>query len=456
MSQKLQQGQTVELEITDLNTSGEGVGRSEGRVVFVPNTVTGDRLKTKIVQSKAKFARGRIEQLLTSSPHRIRPQCIVADKCGGCQWQHIEPAFQRDAKRQQIIQALQRIGGFEDLVVQPMLHSSDSLNYRNKSTYPLGRSATGQVQAGYYRQGSHKIVNLNQCPVQDERLHSLLKDVKQDIQSQGWSIYNEATHQGKLRHLSLRIGINTGEMLLTLVTTNASLLGIEAQAQIWLDRYPGLVGVCLNINSDRTNAILGQKTCTVLGKSYFREIFAGVELHIAADTFFQVNTKAAELLFQSIVEQLNLSGDEIAIDAYCGVGTFSLPLAKKIKEVIGIEISAASVEQAEQNAALNQTNNVTFYSGKVKEYLTQLDFVPDIFLLDPPRKGCIPEVIETLLHLKPSSIVYVSCKPSTLARDIQLLCRSGIYQPIYIQPADFFPQTNHVECYVILKRTRLR
>jgi len=182
MSQKLQQGQTVEVKITDLNTGGEGVGRSEGGVVFVPNTVTGDILKTKIVQSKAKFARGKIAQLLTSSPHRIRPQCIVADKCGGCQWQHIESAFQRDAKRQQVIQVLQRLGGFEDLVVQPMLHTSESLNYRNKSTYPLGRSATGQVQAGYYRQGSHKIVNLNQCPVQDERLHPLLKDVKHDIQ----------------------------------------------------------------------------------------------------------------------------------------------------------------------------------------------------------------------------------------------------------------------------------
>lgn len=454
MSQKLQQGQTVELEITDLNTNGEGVGRSEGRVVFVPNTVTGDRLKAKIVQSKAKFARGKVEQLLTASAHRIRPQCIVADKCGGCQWQHIEPDFQRDAKRQQVIQALQRIGGFQDLVVQPMLYTSKNLNYRNKSTYPFGRSATGQVQAGYYRQGSHKIVNLNQCPVQDERLHPLLKDVKQDIQSQGWSIYNEANHQGKLRHLSLRIGTNTGEMLLTLITTNTSLVKIETQAQIWLDRYPQLVGVCLNINRDRTNTILGQQTHTVLGKSYLREIFAGVELHIAVDTFFQVNTKAAELLFQSMVEQLNLSGNETVIDAYCGVGTFSLPLAKKVKEVIGIEINQSSIEQAKLNTALNKINNATFYAGKVKDYLAKLNFIPDIFLLDPPRKGCNPEVIEALLNLKPSSIVYVSCKPSTLARDIQLLCRSGVYQLAHIQPTDFFPQTNHVECYVILNKVK--
>lgn len=451
-NQKLQQGQVVELEITDLNTSGEGVGRHEGKVVFVPNTVTGDRLTAKIIHSKAKFARGRIEQLLTTSPHRIRPQCIVADKCGGCQWQHIAPDYQREAKRQQVIQAFQRIGGFEDIQVQPILHTSNSLNYRNKSTYPLARSTTGQVQAGYYRYSSHKLVNLNQCPVQDERLNPLLKEVKQDIQQQGWSIYNETNHQGKLRHLSLRIGSNTGEILLTLVTTDQKLTGIEEQAQLWLDKYPGLVGVCLNINRDRTNAILGVTTHTITGKSYLREIFAGVELHIAADTFFQVNTGAAELLFQAIVEQLNLTGDETIIDAYCGIGTFSLPLAQKVRQVVGIEINPSSIQQAQKNAVLNQINNVTFNTGQVKNCLEQIELKPDIVLLDPPRKGCDIKVTATLLNLQPSYIVYISCKPATLARDIQLLCQSDIYQPIYIQPADFFPQTTHIECCAILKK----
>ena len=452
MSQKLQQGQIVELEIDDLNTSGEGVGRHEGRVVFVPNTVTGDRLQAKIVQSKAKFARGKVQQLLTSSAERIRPQCIVADKCGGCQWQHITADYQRSAKRKQVVQAMQRIGGFANLEVQPMLHGDKALNYRNKSTYPLGRSATGQVQAGYYRQGSHKLVNLNQCPVQDERLHPLLAEVKQDIQNQGWSIYNEATHRGKLRHLALRIGTNTGEMLLTLVSTDQNLAGIESQAQTWLDRYPDLVGVCLNINSDRTNAILGKKTYTVSGKSYLREIFADIELHIAADTFFQINTQAAELLFADIVKQLNLTGEEKAIDAYCGIGTFSLPLATKIKQVVGMEINANSVQQATKNAALNRLDNATFYAGKVKDSLLDIDFQPDFILLDPPRKGCDSQVIKTILDLQPSTIVYISCKPATLARDVSLLCQSGIYQPDYVRPADFFPQTTHVECYVILRK----
>ena len=452
MTQKLQQGQVIELEITDLNTSGDGVGRHEGKVVFVPNTVTGDRLTTKIVQSKAKLARGKVQDLLVPSSKRIKPQCIVADKCGGCQWQHIAPEYQRQAKHQQVARAFQRIGGFENIKLQPILYTTDVLNYRNKSTYPLARSATGHVQAGYYRFNSHKLVNLNQCPVQDERLHPLLREVKQDIQARGWSIYDETNHRGKLRHLSLRIGRNTGEILLTLITTSKKLAGIEEQTQQWLDRYSKLVGVCLNLNPNRTNAILGKTTYTIGGKAYLREIFAGIELHIAADTFFQVNTSAAELLFQAIVEQLNLTGKETIIDAYCGIGTFSLPLAQKVARVVGIEINAASIEQARKNAVINNINNAIFYTGKVEECLDKVDLKSDILLLDPPRKGCDRRVIEAILRLQPLRIVYVSCKPATLARDIKLICQSNLYTPEYIQPVDFFPQTTHVESYVILRK----
>ncbi|MEL6911042.1 MAG: 23S rRNA (uracil(1939)-C(5))-methyltransferase RlmD [Cyanobacteria bacterium J06598_4] len=452
MKQKLQQGQIVELEITDLSTSGDGVGRYEGQVVFVPDTVTGDRLQAKIVQSKAKFAKGRVLKLRDASADRIRPSCIVADKCGGCQWQHVQIDYQRQAKQQQIAQAFQRIGGFGELEVKPILSTDRALNYRNKSTYPLGRSQTGKVQAGYYRQGSHKLINLNQCPVQDERLHPLLREVKQDIQARGWSIYNETTHQGKLRHLSLRIGQNTGEILLTLVTTDPQLAEIEAQAQLWMERYPELVGVCLNLNRDRTNAILGQTTYTILGKPYLREMFAGVELHIAADTFFQVNTSAAELLLESILQQLALTGSETVVDAYCGVGTFTLPIAKQAKQAIGIELSTTSIEQANANAALNQISNVTFYAGKVRDWLPEITANPDLLLLDPPRKGCDQQVIDAILRLQPTRIAYISCKPATIARDIRLLCDSGKYRLGVVQPADFFPQTTHVECCALLYR----
>ena len=452
MNQKLQPGNLIDLEITDVNTSGEGVGRYQGKVVFVPDTVTGDRVTVRLTELKSNYGRGKLQQLLSPSEHRIRPRCIVADKCGGCQWQHITWAYQREAKRQQIVQALHRIGEFIDFQVEPVLHTDNDLNYRNKSTYPLGRSSTGQLQAGYYRHGSHKIVNLNQCPVQDERLDPLLKEVKQDIQQRGWSIYNELNHQGKLRHLSLRVGIHTGEILLTLVTTSWQLEEIEAQAKIWLHRYPQLVGVCLNLNRDRTNIIFGQQTRTVAGKSYLRETFADIELHISSDTFFQINTAAAELLLKAIYSRLKLTGSEIVVDAYCGIGTFSLPIATKVKQVFGIEIYGFSIQQAKQNAAINNINNVTFYVGKVENCLQTLEIKPDIVLLDPPRKGCNPQVISTLLTLQPTQIIYVSCKPSTLARDLKLICQSGSYQPTFIQPVDFFPQTAHVECLVFLAK----
>ncbi|WP_036482703.1 23S rRNA (uracil(1939)-C(5))-methyltransferase RlmD [Myxosarcina sp. GI1] len=452
MKQQWQQGSLITLDITDLNTSGEGVGRHQGKVVFVPDTVTGDRARVKLTQLKSKYAKGKLQELLIASEDRIRPRCIVADKCGGCQWQHIDWEYQREVKRQQVAQALKRIGGFDNLQIEPIIYAPYALNYRNKATYPLARSATGQVQAGYYRKGTHKLINLNQCPVQDSRLHPLLKEVKQDIQQRGWSIYNETTHQGKLRHLGLRIGSRTGEMLLTLVTTDFSLQEIEKQAEIWLQRYAQLVGVCLNLNCDRTNVIFGRETKTVAGKPYLREIFAGVELHISSDTFFQVNTAAAELLLEKIVHKLNLQGTETIVDAYCGIGTFSLPLARMVRQIIGIESYQASVEQARQNAAINQIDNATFYVAKVEYYLNQLKIKPDIVMLDPPRKGCDRAVIKTLLSLQPSNIVYISCQPATLARDIKLLCQSKIYRPHTVQPADFFPQTTHVECGIVLNR----
>ncbi len=452
----MKQGILLEVTITDLNTGGEGVGRINGKVIFVPDTVPGDRVLVRLTRVKSKYAEGKLQKLLTSSSDRIRPRCIVADKCGGCQWQHVNWEHQLLSKRQQVIQSLQRIGSLPAMQVQQTLHTAEDLHYRNKATYPLGISTTGNLQAGYYRKNSHKIVNLNQCPVQDSRLNLLLKEIKQDIQQQNWSIYDEAnqtnSNQARLRHLSLRIGHHTGEILVTLVATDNKIPGLIEQAKIWISRYPNLVGVCLNINPDQTNIIFGHQTHTIVGKPYLKEIFGGLEFRILSNTFFQVNTAAAELLLNKIIQILNLQGHEILVDAYCGIGTFTLPLAKKVKQVIGIEVHPASIIQAKQNAEINQIANVYFYTGKVETYLQKLNILADIVLLDPPRKGCDRQVIETLLNLQPPKIVYVSCKPATLARDLKLLCSSGIYQPQLIQPIDFFPQTSHIESLVLLQR----
>ncbi len=447
-----QQGTLVELEITDLSSSGDGVGRLHGGVVFVPDTVTGDRVLVRLVRVKRQYSYGKLEQILHASPYRIRPRCIVADKCGGCQWQHIDDDYQRTAKGHQVIQALERIGGFIEPPVAPLLNTGEVLGYRNKATYPLARSSTGTVQAGYYRHGSHQLINLNQCPVQDPRLNPLLAEIKADIQERGWSIYNEERHQGKLRHISLRIGQRTGEMMLTLVSTDWHLSDIQEQAEIWLERYPALVGVSLNHNRDRTNVIFGAETKSIAGQPYLRERFAGLDFHLRPDTFFQVNTEAAETLLGVILERLNLQGHECLLDAYCGVGTFTLPLAKRVREAIGIEVHAASVEQAQDNAEVNGITNVTFATGTVEALLPELGIQPDVVLLDPPRKGCDRAVIETLGNIKPAHLVYISCQPATLARDLQLLCQQGGYQLIGVQPGDFFPQTTHVESVAFLRQ----
>ncbi|MBD1804469.1 23S rRNA (uracil(1939)-C(5))-methyltransferase RlmD [Microcoleus sp. FACHB-SPT15] len=447
-----QQGQLVEVRITDLNDTGEGVGRLGGRVVFVPDTVTGDRILVRLVHVKANYANGKLHQILEPSPHRIRPNCIVADKCGGCQWQHIDYEYQQSAKHNLVVQALERIGGFTQPPVAPILTSDSFLAYRNKVTYPLKRSATGQLQAGYYQKGSHQLINLNQCPVQDSRLNPLLAEVKQDIERMGWSVYDERRHQGRIRHLSLRIGRRTGEMLLTLIATDWKLGDLDVQAQQWLTRYPKLVGVSVNRNPNRTNAVFGDETRCIAGQPYLKEEFAGLEFQLSPETFFQVNTEAAEVLLNAIAQQLALKGDEVLVDAYCGIGTFTLPLAQRVKQAIGLEVQPASVEQAQKNAQLNGISNVMFKTGTVETLLPQLGITPDIVLLDPPRKGCDRQVIETLLEILPERIVYISCKPATLARDLKLMSQTGSYQLAHIQPADFFPQTPHVECAAFLTR----
>lgn len=445
-----QQGELVEVAIADLNDTGEGVGRVGKRVVFVPDTVPGDRALIRLVRVKSNYAHGKLYQLLESSPHRIRPSCIVADKCGGCQWQHINYDYQLQAKKNQVTQALERIGGFTNPPVDFVLPAPAALAYRNKATYPLGKSSTGSIQAGYYQKGSHQLINLNQCPVQDSRLNPLLAEVKQDIQRQKWQVYDERHHKGIVRHLGLRIGRRTGEMLLTLVVKDWNLPGIEQQAQQWLKRYPQLVGVSLNRNQERTNVIFGTQTRCIAGKPYLLEQFADLTFQVRPDTFFQVYTESAEALLQAIMQQLSLQGDEILVDAYCGIGTLTLPLAQQVRQAIGIEEQTAAVEQAQINAQINGITNATFKAGKVETLLPELG-MPDIVLLDPPRAGCDRTVIDTLLQSSPQRIVYVSCKPATLARDLKLLCQTGKYRLSRVQPADFFPQTSHVECAAFLE-----
>ena len=500
--QFLKQGDIVEVEITDISESGEGVGRVGDRVVFIPDTVTGDRVSARLVNVKRQYSHGILLGILTASSHRVRPSCIVADKCGGCQLQHIDYDYQLTAKENQVIQALKRIGKFAEPPVAPIVGAQGNFAYRNKVTYPLGVSDSGTIKAGYYRKGTHQIVNINQCPVQDERLNPLLAEIKQDIQDRGWQIYQPeskgarepgsrrtgvqiivsqyqdagVTDRGiskpklrnrpmvtnvteipddrpKFRHLLLRIGRRTGEILLTLVVTDFNIPDIEGQAQRWMQRYPQLVGVCLNLNEQPTNNIVGTETRCIAGREYICETFGNLQFQLKADTFFQIYTEQAEAVLNLIIDRAGFTGTETLIDAYCGIGTFTLPLSKRVKRVVGIEVHSASVVQARSNARLNGINNVEFRTGEVEELLPELEIVADVVLLDPPRTGCDRAVLDALTAMQPAQIIYISCKPATLARDLQILCEQGNYQLTHVQPADFFPQTAHVECVAFLTRS---
>lgn len=452
----IRQGEIVSVTIEDVSSEGYGVGRINQQVVFIPDTVTGDRVKSRIVRVKKKYAEGKIKEVEVKSAYRIRPSCIVADKCGGCQWQHIDYQYQLQLKENQVREALSRIGGFADIRVEKII-AGPSLGYRNKVSYPLAVSATGMLKAGYYRRGSHQVVNINKCPIQDERLNPLLAGIKKDLQASQIPVYDEKTRKGVLRHLCFRIGRNTGEILVTLVSARKMGEKLKTMAQNWMKTYPGIVGVTLNYNPKATNVIFGEETELLAGRDYIREIFAGLTFHLRPDTFFQVNTSVAEDLLFSILSRLNLRGTETVLDLYCGIGTFTLPLAQKVKKVIGVESYCQSIMQAEENARINGIDNVQFITGEVETVLPTLAVQPEVVILDPPRKGCEETVMETLRQMQPETIVYISCHPATLARDLRRLMGKegeGDYSIQWVQPADFFPQTCHVETAVIVTRKK--
>lgn len=454
LAPRWQQGEVIELTIDDLTNSGDGVGRWQDRVVFVANAVPGDQLQVRLTRVKPTYGHGKRLSILKASVDRIRPVCIVADKCGGCQWQTISYSKQLKAKELQVQSALERIGGFANIPMQSILAAPQPLGYRNKATYPLARGTGGAVKAGYYRKGTHQIVNLNQCPIQNESLNPLLVAAKAAIKERDWSLYNEKKHQGRLRHLALRVGAHTGQSMLTLVTTGY-LPEVKEQANQWLADHPDLVGVCLNINPHQTNTVFGDETRCLAGQPYIEESFLGLRLRIQSTTFFQVNTIQAEGLVRTILEQLNLQGNETVIDAYCGIGTLSLPLAQKAARCVGIESQTESVAQARKNAALNGLKNTEFFAGEVENLLLEISRQQsspiDVVVMDPPRKGCDRNVLDTLATIAPARIIYMSCNPATLARDLKILCSQG-YGLTRVQPADFFPQTAHVECVAFLEK----
>jgi len=451
-------GDLGEISIDDLSHQGEGIGRLGTEVVFVPGGLPGDRLRIRLVRRHKGHWSAEIAGVISPAPDRRRPPCILADNCGGCSLQPLGDGAQARWKFQQVRQTLQRIAGL-DAPVRPILAAPAPLGYRNRAIIPLERSADGCLRAGYYRRGSHRIVNLNRCPVLDGRIDRLIQPLKQDLEASGWPIDRHGG--GGLRHLALRVGEATGEVLLTLVSADRDLPGLESLATAWMDRWPEVVGVCLNLQDQPTNRLLGERTLTVAGRPWLEEGFAGLRYRIGADTFFQVNTGQAEAVMPSLQEALgegNEAGPKQLVDAYSGIGTFSLPLAQRGWRIHGLEQHGPSVDLARSNAALNGLEAMAqFECTPVAPVLGQRlqphtgGDGPHLFM-DPPRRGLEPEALAAIKAVRPARIAYLSCDPATLARDLGQLAADGAYELLWLQPIDFFPNTSHVECLAALRR----
>jgi 23S rRNA (uracil1939-C5)-methyltransferase len=424
-------------------------------VVFVAGGLPGERLRVRLSHQARHHWHAELEGLLETSPGRRRPPCILAERCGGCSLQALQDDAQRRWKERRVGETLRRIAAL-DIPLRPLMAAPAGLGYRNRAVIPLERRE-GRLRAGYYRRGSHQIVNLNQCPVLDPRLDRLIAPIKRDLEATPWPVDRHGGGEsGGLRHLALRVGHHSGEVLITLVASHDRLPGLEALAEDWRRRWPEVVGVCLNLQRQSGNRLMGAETRVIAGRGELRERFAGLELRIAADSFFQVHTSQAERVLPLLQEALGEESGRL-LDAYCGIGTFSLPLAATGWRVLGIEQQDSAVALARRNAQANGlAERARFEQAAVGAVLAERLAAPgspwSAVFVDPPRKGLEAEALAALRSQGPPLLLYLSCDPATLARDLAGLCGEGGYRGRWLQPLDFFPNTTHVETLAVLER----
>jgi 23S rRNA (uracil1939-C5)-methyltransferase len=447
----VQPGQLIELEVTGQAHDGAGVGKYEGFAVFVPLTVPGETVRVRIESVKKNYARGKLLELVQAHPDRIEPVCPVYEACGSCQSQHLSYEAQLKHKRQQVADHFKRIGGMDDVLIHPVLGMSDPWRYRNKAQVPFGERQ-GKVVAGFYSPGSHNIIDMESCVIQHELNDAAIRFVKAQAEELGIPIYNEQKHAGVLRHVMVRIGSNTGEMMIVLVTNGESLPKRKELVKRLVVAFPQLTSLVQNINSKRTNVILGPKNKRLWGKEVIHDTIGDVKFAISPHSFYQVNTSQTKVLYDQVLRYAALTGNETVIDAYCGIGTIALYLAKHAKQVYGVEIVPEAIRDAKANARLNGITHAHFAVGAAEQVMPKWledGIKPDVVIVDPPRKGCDPMLLKTVADMRPERLVYVSCNSATLARDAKLLLERG-YRVQEVQPVDMFPQTGHVECCALL------
>ncbi len=451
--QPVERGEKYELDITSLGHSGEGVGRYHGFTVFVPEALPGEKVTATAEVVKQNYAKARLDEVLAPSPDRTAPRCAVYRRCGGCQLQHLSYPAQLAAKRQTVIDAVARIGKLGDVTVHPTIGAAEPWQYRNKMQFPVGL-AGGRLAVGCFAPGSHDIVDVDDCHIQHAANNAVARAVRAALAELGIPPYDEKSGRGVVRHVLGRVGTASGEVMTVIVTATADLPKKESVIASLRRDIPGLVSVVHNVNPARTNIILGRQTETIWGRDTIVDRIGDFLFRVSARSFFQVNTAQAAILYGKAEEYAGLTGAETVIDAYCGTGTITLFLARRAARVYGIEVVADAVADARANAAANGIDNAEYIVGDAVEVLPKLrarGVQPHAIVVDPPRAGCAPVVLDTFVRMRPERIVYVSCNPASLARDLAVLADGG-YRVREIQPVDMFPQTYHVECVALVER----
>ena len=457
----LVKNENYQVLIEDMGNDGEGIGHVQGMTVFIKDAVVGDLAEVKIVKVKKNIAYGRLMKLITPSPYRVEPVCDKAKRCGGCTMQQVSYEQQLEYKWNKVKNCLQRIGKMENveaIMEKPAYGMNNPFHYRNKAQFPVGRDKNDDVVIGFYAGRSHDIIDTESCAIGASVNDQIVAIVRSFIEDNHISTYDEETGRGLVRHILIRVGFTTKEIMVCLVTNGNKL----PHSEILIDelvKVDGMTSICLNVNKEDTNRILGDKCITLWGQSYITDYIGDIKYQISPLSFYQVNPVQTNVLYNKALEYADLSGDETVWDMYCGIGTISLFLAQKAKKVYGVEIVPQAIDDARHNAEINGITNAEFFVGKAEEVVPDIykkggdGSHADVVVVDPPRKGCDQVLLDTLVHMAPERIVYVSCDPATLARDVKILQEKG-YEAKKVAVVDQFCHSGHVETVVLLSQLK--
>ncbi len=455
------------VEITDMGVDGEGIGKVDGFTLFVKDTLIGDVAEVKIMKAKRQYGYARLMKLLTPSPDRVEPACSVARTCGGCQIQALSYSKQLEFKKNKVRGNLIRIGGFAeefiDEIMEPIGGMEDPFHYRNKAQYPMGTDKEGNLIAGFYAGRTHQIIPNLDCALGSEMNRVILEKILAFMNQYKLTAYDEETRKGLVRHILIREGFATKEIMVCLIINGTKLPHSEKLAEV-LAKIPGMTSITLSINEENTNVIMGKQIHVIWGQSYITDYIGNVKYQISPLSFYQVNPAQTEVLYGQALKYAGLTGNETVWDVYCGIGTISLFLAQKAKKVYGVEIVPQAIEDARRNAEINGIQNAEFFVGEAEEVLPSYyaqyakdhpgeSAHADVIVVDPPRKGCEESVLQTMVNMQPERIVYVSCDSATLARDLKYLSGNG-YELEKVRAVDMFPHTVHVETVVLLSQLK--